>query len=113
MKKCPFCGAEGLVEEGGYCSQCGARGPHFLDRSETWNTRPEEDRLAAELAAAQAEIKMLKELEAEAIVFEGYVENKVFSTGVRSNGSRYNLDVYDPRAKLDNDVHVVVTVRPV
>lgn len=64
LKPCPFCGFERphFMEEGHWiymaCESCGCGGPvstQMRDPSDNWNTRPLEDALRAELAAARAE----------------------------------------------------------
>lgn len=68
LKACPFCGNQsavmdwlpslsGIVEYP-FCEYCGAQ----CETAELWNTRPIEDGLRAELAAAQAEVERLREI---------------------------------------------------
>lgn len=57
LKPCPKCGSNYLIEDYGpvLCKDCG-----YQESKETWNHRPEEDRLNRELTAAREEIKRLK-----------------------------------------------------
>lgn len=59
LRDCPLCGEKPDLQDAGvYCRNCGL---YTETGPDEWNTRPAEETLTAELAAAQAEIERLRD----------------------------------------------------
>jgi NMD protein affecting ribosome stability and mRNA decay len=98
LKACPFCGNQsavmdwlpslsGIVEYP-FCEYCGAQ----CETAELWNTRPIEDGLRAELAAAQAASDKRGEIAQEYYLRICNLEGELAGTQVERNNARAEVE---------------------